>query len=399
MHDRMMSDVEHYFDMGIHRTGTDVDRRTSDWLEQRMRSAGLSTRRQRWSIRQYFSEHCGVVLDQDELEAFPIWYSPSIPEGITAPLTAVGSPDCDGCAPGAIGYISGPRTRAWWQAFRRALADDQRLKAAIAVSGREQTGGLIEAENVAPEDVGRDLAVPILQVRSSDIARYEQALAQEEPVTLHLAAEARDDTAADNVMGIKEGGDDWIVISTPSSGWFRCAGERGPGIAILLALAESIGARDSRYSYLFTANSGHELGFWGARVIHEEGFLPPPDRTRTWLHLGASIATPEWREHDGVYRPDPEMSRCLLQTTDHVLQGVLESAFSRIEALSPQVMNPAVGELANVAEHGYSGFGLVSGGNVFFHTREDAPATVSESSMVEVVKALEKTFAALEDVN
>ena len=29
-----------------------------------------------------------------------------------------------------------------------------------------------------------------------------------------------------------------LMITTPLSGWFRCAGERGPGIAILLALVE-----------------------------------------------------------------------------------------------------------------------------------------------------------------
>ncbi len=36
-------------------------------------------------------------------------------------------------------------------------------------------------------------------------------------------------------------------------------------------------------------------------------------------------------------------------------------------------------------------------GNVFFHTREDRPATVSESSLIQVQQALEETFSQIED--
>ncbi|MCH7749719.1 MAG: hypothetical protein IH939_16655 [Acidobacteria bacterium] len=59
-------------------------------------------------------------------------------------------------------------------------------------------------------------------------------------VTLRLTGRMDEAAEAVNVAGrlVRNEEADWSVISTPSSGWFTCAGERGPGIAALLALAE-----------------------------------------------------------------------------------------------------------------------------------------------------------------
>src|SRR3546814_9587510 len=45
--------------------------------------------------------------------------------------------------------------------------------------------------------------------------------------------------AAQNIIGRRvRSGRPWLVVSTPRSGWTDCAGERGPGIAMWLALAD-----------------------------------------------------------------------------------------------------------------------------------------------------------------
>jgi hypothetical protein len=79
------------------------------------------------------------------------------------------------------------------------------------------------------------------------------------------------------------------VISTPSSGWFHCAGERGPGIAIWLALARWSSHRESTVRYTFVASSGHEIGEQGMRSFLASQ-APRPSEVDIWLHLGASIA-------------------------------------------------------------------------------------------------------------
>ena len=54
----MMSDVQYYHDMGIHRTGSAVDYQTSDWIEHRFAEEGLQTKRQRWQVRQFEYDDC-----------------------------------------------------------------------------------------------------------------------------------------------------------------------------------------------------------------------------------------------------------------------------------------------------------------------------------------------------
>ena len=137
---------------------------------------------------------------------------------------------------------------------------------------------------------------------------------------------------------------DWIVVSTPSSGWFTCAGELGPGIAMLLALAEWVTTRSEGLNYLFVATSGHELDFLGARLFHEANLAPPPARTHAWLHLGASVATPPWR----------------------------------------------------LVEHGYRGLGIVGGSNPWFHVPGDDPRTVSPETLAAVTSAIASALSSAE---
>src|SRR6185312_9725361 len=47
---------------------------------------------------------------------------------------------------------------------------------------------------------------------------------------------------ADNVVARLAGPGKPLVLSTPKSGWFHCAGERGSGIAIWLGLARHLAA-------------------------------------------------------------------------------------------------------------------------------------------------------------
>ena len=85
-----------------------------------------------------------------------------------------------------------------------------------------------------------------------------------------------------------------IVISTPLTGWFTCGGERGPGIAILLSLADYISQQEDRkHDYMFFGTIAHELNSYGAEYnlerMEEIGF--GPENVHVWLTLGASIAT------------------------------------------------------------------------------------------------------------
>jgi hypothetical protein len=205
-----------------------------------------------------------------------------------------------------------------------------------------------------------------------------------------------DDTAtAANVLGrlIRRADAEWIVVSTPSSGWFTCAGERGPGVAILLALAEWASSRPGDLNYLFVANSGHELDFLGARLLHDAHLAPPPEKTRAWLHLGASIATPPWHNVAGVLRPADRVTTGTLQAADE-LAPIMRGAFADLPMYSLRT-DTQIGEFRDLAEHGYRGLGVVGGSDPWFHAERDDPSTVSADTLAAVSRAV---AAALEGV-
>jgi hypothetical protein len=74
-----------------------------------------------------------------------------------------------------------------------------------------------------------------------------------------------------------------IVIATPLTGWFGCAGERGTGIAVALELAHRLAAKRS---VLLVATTGHEIGFIG---MHDFLARTEVDACAV-LQLGASVA-------------------------------------------------------------------------------------------------------------
>ena len=187
---------------------------------------------------------------------------------------------------------------------------------------------------------------------------------------------------------------DWIVISTPSSGWFTCAGERGPGIAMLLALAEWASTRPDGLNYLFVATSGHELDYLGARLFHEANLAPPPSRTRAWLHLGASIATPPWREVGGVLQPTDRVTRGTLQASEE-LAPIMRSAFADLSMYTLRT-DTRIGEFRDLMEHGYRGLGVVGGSNPWFHVPRDDPSTVSPGTLAAVTRAVANALEGLE---
>jgi len=77
---------------------------------------------------------------------------------------------------------------------------------------------------------------------------------------------------------------DAVLLATPLSAWFRSAGERGSGIAILLALAAEL-AKEARVRIVGTSN--HELSHDGLHAYVAAG-VPP---CRGIIHQGGSSVT------------------------------------------------------------------------------------------------------------
>ena len=162
-----------------------------------------------------------------------------------------------------------------------------------------------------------------------------------------------------------------VIVTTPLTGWFRCAGERGTGIAAALTLAQTLAA-DHRVE--FVGCGGHELHFRGLEHHLEHRVVDRVvDRVvegATVIQLGASVGatvpTPT-----GPGQLDP--GRMVLTT----MTGEPRSAISELVAQG----NWTAADLGDRAWPGESGLWQRAGAEVLaflghshhFHAASDLP--------------------------
>ena len=195
-----------------------------------------------------------------------------------------------------------------------------------------------------------------------------------------------------------------FIVSTPISGWFHCGGERGPGVAIFLGLAEALprlaAARSARSAaqcggveLLFVGTSGHELGDMGAELnlaslaargwgveSGVDAFVSLGASIMTWQNITGPGATP-----DGVYRSP------LCYNTERIGDALVKPF--RAAGYAPGLnRSDLAGELLKVIGAGYSAFGFY-GDFYRFHTPEDDASSTSAELLETAGKA---TLAALE---
>jgi hypothetical protein len=395
----LLETVRTYHGFGVHRTGHPGDLRTSDWLAAEFSASGLEVSRHEWTLPQFFLDEASIddggAPGRQRIEAFPLWLPRATPrEGLRARLVRV--PDVAGAvaARGAVAFLD-PDGGAEAQrgAFERAALDAGAAGIVFATGDRAGTGRLV-AQNAERRFVDTPRPVPTVTFGSASAPRLREAVGRE--VTLRITGRMEAAARAVNVTGrlLRDAARPWMVVSTPSSGWFTCGGERGPGIAIQLALARWAAARPDSLNYLFVATSGHELDFLGARLYHAAGLAPPPARTRAWLHLGASIATPPWERVDGELRPAAAVTGGLLQATQP-FAGAMQAAFAHLPMYRLRT-DTRVGEFRDLVEHGYEGMGVVGGSNPWFHVPGDPPEAVCARTLEAVARATADALRAAE---
>ncbi|MBY8829906.1 hypothetical protein [Hephaestia mangrovi] len=187
-----------------------------------------------------------------------------------------------------------------------------------------------------------------------------------------------------NFVGrLDRGGEQWIVISTPRSGWFACAAERGPGVAAWLDLARWGRDNLAGYNLAFVCNTGHEYEYLGAAEAMKQ-IAPPPAITRFWLHLGANVAAKDWHNIiDLSPLPNVDSQRYLSITP--ALLPLARTIFAGQPGYEAPVSSDilSAGELDEVIRAGYAPAAGVFGIHLHHHGAGDderclhLPGTVS----------------------
>ncbi|MDP6978545.1 MAG: hypothetical protein QF570_08075 [Myxococcota bacterium] len=382
--------VTQYADLGDHRTGGRADSETTAWLASELERWGYAVELQPFDVKQFFPAEQSLDANGLRLEVFPHWL-PKPADSLKAPLVPLRETDLEG----KIAYLSPEEAGEWYRVRPSDLAVTAASKGALAlVVALPHPSGEIYVTNAAHPFLDAALPIPTVVVAARNDEKLQPLLGSEEVVELESKGEMREVTAH-NVLARYPAreipGAPWTVISTPTSGWFRCAGERGSGVALWLGLAEWIAqGNHGQKNWLFVANSGHELSFAGAHVSLPA--VPPSEDVALWLHLGASIAARAWQETAEGLEPMNRVHDYNQLFYRDNLSSLVDATFARIpqlQTLPYQQMRPGRSELNEILRAGYRAMGFV-GPHRFFHTPLDLPSVTSPELLEPYGEALRR---------
>ena len=354
---RLYRIVEEYAAIGAHhRTGTAEDARTLDWFEDRVRALGAQTERQPWSFDRYDAEW-RVTVDDADIAALPLFYEGTGDIDSTTPLTATVSAVAAGTFP----------------TWATIVEDARSAGAPVAVVATQSPCRGLVAPNRSPAELGSGLLTLLVAGELAERLRTASVRAR---ISARIVG-----GRTSNVIGrVGTGPDrDRLLLTTPLSGWFRCAGERGTGIAVMLAVAERLAAEG--VPILVNGNSGHELIDLGAHH-----FAETKPAARAIFHFGASVAAGE---------PDGDD----LRLTDGVkIRAWMPGAGAALATALAPLGKPliVVDDAARARPESWIGEARVwctldrplismAGGFPLFHTPEDLPQRSTTPALLERV--------------
>ena len=363
--------LQDYIGFGDKASGGRGDMASLAWMEAQLQAFGYRTQRQEIEVPFFES-----VTSRLHAETFDLAVEPQAqvlvtgPAGISGPLArAEDTPPPGGILVAVLPY------RRW------SSASSPEILAAAQRAATTQAAGLVL---VTTGPTGEALAlnvpadrklfqVPTVVLAPGSARALLDAATGRRPATLVLDGKAGRRPAFNLIGHLDRGAARTLVLSTPRSGWYGCAGERGPGIVVWLRLAQWAARALPGFNITLVSASGHEYDNHGAHAFLESR-APRPEKTALWVHLGANVAARDWREAAmGVLSPlpSPDSQRYLMGSKEFI--PALASIFAGepgLEVPAPTGAS-AAGELDEIIKAGYGRVFGVFGSHRFHHARGD----------------------------
>jgi len=371
--DRIGEIIGAYDKQGIHRTGSDVDRASADWLAGEYAALGVTPERSTYGLDRVDVVAASATVDDTTLDGLPRFDGGTTgPDELTGKLGLIGSDAPIGLAK------TDPRSTPEVEEIRR----NGPHRAIIQITDGGRAG-------LCPINADRftdPFGPPVLQVSSEHASLLEKAAADAATVSVTIDT-ARTAATSDNIVGRIEGCDPSLaplIVMTPRSGWWSCASERGGGLVVLLEIMRTLNNASPDRPVIFTANSGHELGHLGLDHFIEEnpGIVP---NAHCWIHLGANFGS----SVDG---------KAKLQASDETLLKLCRAKMQEVgaptELETPLDQRPG-GEARNIHDHG-GRFVSLLGTNGLFHNPDDHwPDAIDVDKTARLSKAFSDVAVAL----
>jgi hypothetical protein len=363
---RVAKVVREYDAQGIHRTATDVDEASAHWLANQLQAAGVEAKLELFPIHRIDLDETFLDIDGRRIGGVPL-FDANFTEsaGISGRLGTVGSNAEIGL------FEASPQDGTDRPGPLRQALDGSHKAVVIVTRGGRPGLSLINASRFLTPS-----GVPALQVSSVEADWLRERAAAGASARL-VASATRRPANAFNVVGRIPGTDPAaapLVVMTPRSGWWTCAGERGGGIAAWLETARSVVAAKPVRDVHFLASSGHELGQIGLDA-YLENRAALAGQAKLWLHYGANI---------GAGR------QIRLQSADAGAQSLGTSALAGQGLTASQLVPPGIapGGEAGTIFHRHGRYLSLQGDNPLFHNPADR-----WPEAVDVILATRQAFA------
>lgn len=383
--------LERYDGFGDKASGGPGDNASGEWLEGELEALGYACARQTFEAPAFEGEArltCGTAT-ADLIPQAIVRTTP--PSGIAGPLWIAGA----GPARGGIALVLLPYAR--WSTI---LGEpERRVRAAIAAGAEAvvlvTTGPTREAValNTPLEPPLFDRPVAVLAPK--DAGPFLEAAQSGASATLAIEGRAFRRPAFNLTARLDRGAKKALVISTPRSGWFGCAGERGSGLAVWLRLARWAAATHLPVNVALVATSGHEYEYAGGELYIAE-MAPRPAETALWVHVGANAAARDWHERGPMLLPLPSADSQRFLLASAPLLDAARAAFAGLPGLeAPYAADPkaAAGELGSILHAGYGPVIGLFGVHRYHHTRGDDLRCVSAELIPPVADAFARVVA------
>jgi hypothetical protein len=360
--------IRAYAEQGFHRTGTDVDRKSGDWLANEVRQIGLEPALEEFPLSRVDPLHASLEVNGRRIEGLPLFDGGfTDAAGVAGKLGTLNSD-------AAIGLTEIPPNAA--EAGGLGDARRQKEHEAIVVVTRGKRPGFCPSN---ADSFLRPFGPPVLQV-ASDEAPFLGRCARQGAKAVLTAHVERVPGQAFNVTTVVPGADKSLaplVVMTPRSGWWWCASERGGGLVCWLEIMRAIRAASPVRDVLFVASSGHELGHLGldAFIDRRAGIVPA---AKAWIHLGANIGA--------AHGPGN-----ILQASGDQMESTMAEAMTgaglAIDRRHPRGAAPR-GEAENIHRGGGRYISII-GNNDLFHNTSDRGV---EAVDVKIIERFAKAF-------
>ncbi|WP_202386962.1 hypothetical protein [Qipengyuania algicida] len=369
------ADLRKYIGYGIKRAGGPGDMACGNWLAEELEGAGYTVERQTISVPFFSERQAELSADDTSCVVYP---QPIVvgtgPAGVSGPLVRVDAQGrWHGSLDGAIALVDLPYAR--WSTL---LA-----KAAREPIGKAFAGGAVAVVAITNGPTGKVIALntdgrkpmfggPFALIAPEDASPFLGMAMNRAAARLVIDGKSGRRDAFNFVGRMDRGRDQWLAVSTPRSGWFTCAGERGGGVAAWLDLARRAIRKFPAYNLAFICNTGHEYEYLGAAEAMKK-IAPPPGKTRFWLHLGANVAARDWHDLGGQLTPLPSVDSQRYLSVSPALVDMATKVFEGQPGYEAPVSSKilSAGELDEVIAAGYSTAAGVFGLHRYHHVALD----------------------------